>query len=223
MASSAVPWAIVVPVKRLAVAKSRLDVVPAVRADLALAMTLDTVAAALACDLVGLVIAVSDDPRASPLLSRLGAAVVPDEPDAGLNPALAHGARTAATALPGAAVAALSADLPALRPHELLDVLMAARRHATAMVADEAGVGTTMLTALLPVDFRAAFGAASRAEHLALGAADLSGIAGASVRRDVDTLADLRAAEALGCGPATLDVLARHPELMVGTHGAGSS
>ena len=61
MSASRVAWAIVVPVKRLAVAKSRLLVAPTVRAELALAMALDSVAAALACPLVSTVVAVSDD------------------------------------------------------------------------------------------------------------------------------------------------------------------
>ena len=65
--------------------------------------------------------------------------VLPDEPDAGLNPALAHGAAVATRRLPRDGVALLSADLPALRPAEL-DAALAAggRRYGAAFVADAA-------------------------------------------------------------------------------------
>ncbi|MDQ1695573.1 MAG: 2-phospho-L-lactate/phosphoenolpyruvate guanylyltransferase [Frankiaceae bacterium] len=203
----AVPWAIVVPVKRLALAKSRLQVADEVRTALALAMTLDTVAAALACDRVGLVVTVTDDQRAAAQLASSGAVVVADEPDAGLNPALAHGARVAAARVAAAGVAALSADLPALRPAELGAVLDAAADHPAALVADADGDGTTLLTARPASTFRSAFGVGSRAAHTALGATDLSGLAGPSLRRDVDTLEHLGAAAIIGCGPATAEIL----------------
>src|SRR3954468_16827648 len=90
-----VRWAIVVPVKRLAVAKTRLSEDPQVRADLALAMALDTVSAALQCSLVDWVVVVTDEPEAARAVGALGAVPVPDAPDAGLNPALQHGAREA--------------------------------------------------------------------------------------------------------------------------------
>src|SRR5579884_600924 len=71
-------WSIVLPVKRLAAAKSRLDLAAADRSRLAGAMAADTVAAALAAPSVGRVVVVSDDELAADLLTRLGADVVPD-------------------------------------------------------------------------------------------------------------------------------------------------
>src|SRR4051794_37985956 len=110
-------WMLVVPVKPLSRAKSRLSG-PAGphRGELALAVAIDTVSAALRCSRVRGVLVVTDDPIAAPELAALGAHIVPDEPDSGLNPALVYGASRAA---PGGAVGALSADLPALRPAEL--------------------------------------------------------------------------------------------------------
>src|SRR5919108_3437512 len=110
-------WMLVVPVKPLSRAKSRLSG-PAGphRAELALAVAIDTVSAALRCSRVRGVLVVTDDPIAAAELAALGAHIVPDEPDSGLNPALVYGASRAAS---GDAVAALSADLPALRPAEL--------------------------------------------------------------------------------------------------------
>ncbi|MDQ1672918.1 MAG: 2-phospho-L-lactate/phosphoenolpyruvate guanylyltransferase, partial [Frankiaceae bacterium] len=71
-------WVAVVPVKALPEAKSRLDRED--RADLALAMATDTVAAAAACDAVSAVVVVTDDRRVRDALEPL-ATVVPDEPD----------------------------------------------------------------------------------------------------------------------------------------------
>lgn len=207
MSPGADPWAIVVPVKRLSAAKSRLAVDSGLRAEIALAMALDTVRA---CAEVALVVAVSDDDRAAPMLRALGAVVVADEPDAGLNPALRHGAEVAVREHAATAVAAVASDLPALQPAELADTLRRAAAHPAAVVADWSGAGTTLLTATPPPGFRPAYGPGSRAAHLAAGAVDLTETAGAGLRRDVDTLDDLRAAIALGCGPATTEVAHRH-------------
>jgi 2-phospho-L-lactate/phosphoenolpyruvate guanylyltransferase len=204
-------WAIVIPVKRLAVAKTRLADAADVRADLALAMALDTVAAARTASAVADVVVVTDEPAAALAVARMGARVVADLPDAGLNPALLHGADAAAQSGVGLGVAALSSDLPALRAADLDDVLLAATTHACCVVADADGVGTTLLTARDPAAFRPRFGPQSRRAHLDLGAYDVTATAGASVRRDVDTVDDLRAAVELGVGPATAAALRRHP------------
>jgi 2-phospho-L-lactate guanylyltransferase len=209
MGSPAEKWAIVVPVKRLDESQTRLQQAPDVRIELALAIAADTVRAALACRLTAVVIAVSDDARATPVLQALGALVVPDRPDAGLNPALRHGA-TVPEVPADAGVAALAADLPALRPDDLADVLEATARHGVVVVADASGVGTTLLAAADVAQFHPRFGTDSRARHAAAGAVDLSASAGASLRRDVDTLADLATAASLGLGPASSRVVRDH-------------
>lgn len=206
-------WAIVVPIKRLVVAKTRLADAADVRADLALAMALDTVAAARSCAVVERVVVVTDEPSAAQAVSDMGAIVVADTPDAGLNPALRHGALAAAGTSGDCAVAALSSDLPALRTAEMDDVLQAAWAHPSALVADADGTGTTLLTARDPATFAPRFGTGSRHAHHDGGAHDLTGLAGASLRRDVDTVDDLRAALELGVGPATAAALRRHPLL----------
>ncbi|GLZ11319.1 2-phospho-L-lactate guanylyltransferase [Actinomadura sp. NBRC 104425] len=199
-----------VPVKVLARAKSRMSAAAGPhRQALALAVAADTVAAALRCDRVRDVIVVTDDPVPAAELAALGARVVPDEPDAGLNPALVYGALRGRELSPGSGVGALSADLPALRPDELARVLDAAAGAPTAFVPDAAGIGTTLYTARPGVPFAPAFGGDSRAAHRARGARELLVPDTASVRRDVDTLPDLRAALALGCGPRTTAVARR--------------
>jgi 2-phospho-L-lactate guanylyltransferase len=194
-------WAVVVPAKRLAVAKTRLRPLtagdPQAHDALVLALLADTVAAALACPVVGTVLVVTDDAAAAAEVTRLGAGTVADEPDSGLNPALEHGA--AATGSP--AVAALSSDLPALRPDELAAALEAAAAAPRCFVPDAHGTGTTLLTAV-GTPLRPAFGAGSAAAHRASGAVGLTG-AWPGLLRDVDTEADLLAALELGTGDRT--------------------
>lgn len=198
-------WVAVVPVKPLASAKTRLAL--AARADLALAFAADTVAAALACDDVAAVVVVTDDARAAAQLRALGAHVVADEPDSGLNAALVHGAREAVALVPGAGVVALAADLPALTSEALSAVLAEASRVPAAYVADHTGAGTTLLVATDLASFTPRFGPASAAAHERLGAVRLGPPAAERVSRDVDTVEDLLAAAALGVGPRTAAVL----------------
>lgn len=205
-------WGVVVAVKRLEVAKSRLrgalDGVP--HELLALALAQDTVAATVACTEVAEVLAVTDDPAVARALAALGARVVRDVPDAGLNAAFGYGA----TLLRGRPVAALAADLPALHPDELGAALAAAtprggtdrpdatpasRRH---YVADAPGTGTVLLTAPAGVPLDPRFGVDSAAAHRRSGAVALAGD-WPTLRRDVDTPEDLAAAARLGLGAHT--------------------
>lgn len=197
-------WSLVIPVKVLARAKTRLAPLAGPhRAELALAMAADTVAAGLACPAVAHVLVVTDDERASVLLAGLGAVIAPDRPGSGLNPALRHGAEVAAGRWPQAGVAAAAADLPALRPDELGRGLRAAASWPEAFVPDAAGTGTTLYTARPGVAFRPLFGPGSAGRHRAAGAAELTLPGVVSLRRDVDSAADLREAAALGLGPRT--------------------
>jgi 2-phospho-L-lactate/phosphoenolpyruvate guanylyltransferase len=200
-------WCLVVPVKRLALAKTRLSGLTApLRRDLALAFALDTVCAALACAAVEAVVVVTDEQDAGRRLRDVGAIVVADEPDAGMNPALAHGAAAASRAHPGCGVGALSADLPALRAGELGVALARARSAASCFVRDAQGAGTTALLARQPGDFLPSFGPGSAASHLAAGAAELTGADLDSLRHDVDTPEDLAWALSAGVGPHTAEV-----------------
>ena len=114
-----VSWSVLMPVKVLAQAKSRLAGLAGLegprRGELALALDSDTVTAVLGSDAVARIIVITDDQVAAATLAALGALVVPDEPRAGLNAALRHGAAHAAARWPGHGTAALSADLPAAR------------------------------------------------------------------------------------------------------------
>ncbi|MFV2126369.1 2-phospho-L-lactate guanylyltransferase [Micromonospora sp. LOL_013] len=201
-------WSVVLPVKRLAVAKSRLrgalDGVP--HEELALALTRDTVAAALACPLVAEVVVVTSDPAADAALGALGARTVADPelgaPEvSGLNAAVAHGAATVGGGRP---VAALTADLPALRPAELTTALDTAAGAGVDrwFVPDAAGTGTVLLAAAVGTALRPGFGAGSAVRHQRSGAVRRGGD-WPTLRRDVDTAADLADAARLGLGRYT--------------------
>jgi 2-phospho-L-lactate guanylyltransferase len=211
-------WSVVVPAKRLAVAKTRMRPFtghPAGRSRpheaLVLALLADTVTAALSCPLVDEVVVVTEEPRAADLVRALGARPLGGEPPTGgLNAALEHGAR----AVERSAVAALLADLPALRPTELASALEAAAAGPRCFVPDSAGTGTTLLTAV-GTPLRPLFGRGSSAgAHRDDGALALVGDWPGLVR-DVDTPEDLRAALALGVGASTAALLDASPTLTV--------
>ncbi|MDP5183183.1 2-phospho-L-lactate guanylyltransferase [Blastococcus sp. BMG 814] len=205
-------WSVVVPAKRLVAAKTRLRPLTAGpggdHGALVLALLADTVAAALACDRVGSVVVVTDEPASAELAGDLGATAVADEPDRGLNPALQHGARRTGSTH----VAALSSDLPALRPQELAAALVAAEAAPRCFVADAQGTGTTLLTAA-GVPLHPRFGRGSAHAHELEGAVRLTG-AWPGLRRDVDVPADLRAVLGLGAGPRTTGLVRASPLLV---------
>ena len=193
-------WLVVVPVKPLTAAKRRLrGAVPdPAHGDLVLAMALDTVAAALP---VADVLVVCDDLAVREATQELGAQGVPDKPQAGLNAALRFGADLAT-----GAVAALTADLPALRPADLAAALAATQNGFRSFVADVSGTGTTLLTAPAGDVLDPRFGVDSARAHRASGALPLSGD-WPTLRRDVDTPADLAEAATFGLGPYTARLL----------------
>nr|WP_202469705.1 2-phospho-L-lactate guanylyltransferase [Streptomyces sp. SID2888] len=195
----------------MARAKSRLSDTAAdgLRPGLALAFAQDTVTAVLDCAAVRDVAVVTDDPVAGRELAALGAGIVPDEPGGGLNAALAHAAAVVRRRRPDGAVAALNADLPALRTAELARVLEAAAEFPRAFLPDTAEIGTTLLAAAPGRELQPVFGVDSRVRHRASGAVELALDAVDSVRQDVDTGDDLRAALALGVGPHTAAAAAR--------------
>lgn len=216
MSTRGVPgrWVVVLAVKPLSLAKSRLA--RADRSALTLAMAADTAAVAAGIDAVAGVLVVTDDEDARALLAPV-AAIVPDRPAAGLNAALSFGAAEAVSRWPVAGVAVLAPDLPALRRQALAEALEMAAGHRRTIVADAVGTGTVLLTAAAGAALEPAFGPGSRGLHLASGAIDLTdllapGNATAGLRHDVDTAADLEVAIRIGVGPATTRVLAAdHP------------
>jgi 2-phospho-L-lactate/phosphoenolpyruvate guanylyltransferase len=205
---------LVVPVKPLAKAKSRLRGAadggigsPRAHARLAMALLRDTIDAVRAAPAVRRLLVVSSDPVVAAELGVFGIEVAPDGPVPGLNPAYERGAALLRGQDPTTAVGALQADLPALRPDELDEAVAAAlalfdagvRR---AFVADAEGTGTTFLLAAPDAALDPRFGVGSAREHERSGAHPLAG-SWPGLRRDVDTAADLREAADLGLGEHT--------------------
>lgn len=202
-------WFVVVPLKALEGAKSRLALPPHLRARLARAMALDTVTAAVRCPVVLGVVVVTDVPADD--FRRVGATVVADAPSAGLNAALRHGAEAVYTDVSDVGIVALTADLPALRPGDLAVALRAVPVRGAAVVADATGEGSTLLAAAVGQRLRPAFGPQSHHRHLNSGALDLTAVSGPGLRRDVDTMDDLWAAVEVGVGRRTAELLADLP------------
>ncbi|WP_194814719.1 2-phospho-L-lactate guanylyltransferase [Nocardia sp. XZ_19_385] len=200
----------VIAVKNLDLAKSRLAdrLRPEHRARLVLAMLADTVTAAVAVPRIGSVTVVTPDPAVAALTRGLGAVVHPEPRTAAdLNSALADAAAALRAQHGPVELLALQADLPALCPDELADMLSTAPAGKRSVVVDHAGTGTAALfvgDGTLTLDPR--FGPDSARAHRAAGAIDLVGD-WPGLRLDVDTAADLDAAVALGAGAATRALL----------------
>ncbi|WP_307485057.1 2-phospho-L-lactate guanylyltransferase [Microbacterium trichothecenolyticum] len=199
-------WTIIVPVKPAAVGKSRLADVGTDREALARAIALDTVTATAAADHVSRVLVVTDDPGVRAELRRLrGVEVVAEGDTRGLDAAIALGAEAAGVGCPRAA---LLGDLPALRPADLDAALELAASVERGLVPDAEATGSTLVTARAGAVWVSAFGEESAARHRLLGCTDLAVERESSLRRDVDTAAQLSQAVALGVGPRTAAVLA---------------
>ncbi|MEV4109888.1 2-phospho-L-lactate guanylyltransferase [Nonomuraea sp. NPDC049695] len=194
---------LVVPIKRLDRAKSRLrGAVPADgHADLVLALLLDTVTAAAQAAGVRRVLVVCEDERIPAALAGTGVECLDERGLPGLNAALTFGAEYLGST-PGSTVGALQADLPALRPADLSAAIeeAAGRR---AYCADRPGTGTTLLLAAPGEPLRPRFGRRSADAHAATGAVRVGGSL-ASLRCDVDTEDDLAVAAGIGLGAFTL-------------------
>lgn len=204
-------WSLVIPVKRLSAAKTRLAAVPPDRRRrLALAFVHDCVTAALAAPPVARVLVVTADSEAARRLSALGAEVLaepePAEADTAaqrLNAAIRFGAEQSRRDRPDLRVGALTGDLPALRTRDLARLLSRADAIAgRSFVPDAAGTGTTLLLGPYRGGLDPCFGPDSCARHAAGGAVPWPD-AGGSLRQDVDTLEDLEAALRLGVGAYT--------------------
>jgi len=196
---------LVVPIRGGGLGKSRLAVSDARRTLLADAIALDTVHAARAAANVGELIVVGSLPEPVE-----GVRVVAD-PGFGLVVAIAAGLAELDTDAP---TAVMLGDLPALHPADLDAALLAASEHSWAFVPDAEGSGTALVVAAAGLPHSLRFGPGSAQGHAEAGYVDLTaGTAGpplalATLRCDVDTIDDLRAAAVLGLGPRTRAALA---------------
>lgn len=196
-------WTVVIPVKALDQAKSRLRGLVSDVPRLALAFALDTAAAARASALVDRIVVVTDDASVRSAMGRVSGVSFVGDPAAGLNAAISAGLGRVQ-----GPVAVLPGDLPSLTHGELDDALELARAHPQAMVADHSGLGTTLLAASTRDALRPRFGEGSRRLHEQAGHVVLGVAPSSSLRWDVDTADDLAAALGIGVGAATARAVA---------------
>ena len=204
-------WTVVIPVKALPHAKTRLAGDVDTPADLAVAFLRDTLAAVRITPSVARIVVVTADPVVAGLAEGAGATVVDDSAHPGINPAARHGAERRS---PGSAIAVIVSDLPCLTPAALTAALEAAAGHAHAFLADLDGTGTTMWFADADAPVEPRFGQHSRAAHADAGDVDLVAVHPAlgdpllPARLDIDTVAALDLAVTVGVGAATTEALA---------------
>jgi len=212
-------WSVVLPLKATRRGKSRIDVHPALRQRLTLAMAMDTAAAVAGAAAVADVLAVVEDEADGREMGRLPGVRVLLTRTRDLNDAIADGLaalgvqrpavvgpRTRHAAPEGSGwgpVATVPADLPSLTPTELDAALAASLPHQVAVVADRQGTGTTLLAASSPGLLVPRYGVGSLARHVAAGAVPIELSADSGLRRDVDLADDLASVT----GRRTLGVL----------------
>lgn len=202
--------ALIIAVKRLAAAKTRLAPVfsAGTREKVVLGMLQDTLTAAARVRSLRSITVVTPDEAAAAAAADLGAEVLIDPTPDGhhdpLNHAIAEAERAVSTFCPNVVV--LQGDLPALQTQELEQAIAGARHHRRSFVADRLGTGTSALCAF-GVTLDPQFGPDSAARHRRSGAIELTG-AWPGLRCDVDTPADLAVARRLGIGPATARAIA---------------
>ena len=196
-------FGVVIPVKPPAIAKSRLAPLgDDVRRELCEAFAIDTITAVIECSLVETVLVVTDDVPLALALGEKGISVIPDGVTDNLNATLELGAAELHRQHPEVGLAAVFADLPALKPNELAEALRQSSTESMSFVADADRVGTTTVIAPSLELFRPRFGQGSRQAHLDAGALEIADEL-PGLRRDVDTPEDLAEALTLGAGART--------------------
>ncbi|MBB3604843.1 2-phospho-L-lactate guanylyltransferase [Mycolicibacterium sp. BK556] len=208
--SGAADVGVIIAVKRLVAAKTRLSPVfeAGTREQVVLAMLIDTITAARDVDAVRSITVVTPDDTAAGAARDLGAAVLfdttaPTEPDP-LNTAVRLAWSTVSKQSANTVV--LQGDLPALQTDELAEALTQAQSHRRSFVADRHGSGTAALFAFgAPLD--PLLGRDSARRHRDSGAVELTG-AWPGLRCDIDTIEDLESAQLLGVGAATTRAIA---------------
>lgn len=203
-------WQVILPVKRLSEAKSRLAAPQEVRVELVLAMARDTLAAVDSCEAVTRTRLLTADPTVVDALATAELRVLHETPHSSsdaLNTAVAQAVAQLRASDSNANIAIVVADLPSLRSDELTAALSIAAQHRASFVPDADGIGTTAVMLRPHAEVMPTFGFQSSARHLEMHMAPVD--AGLGLRQDVDTLTALATAQQLGVGPHTSAVIDR--------------
>ena len=196
-------WQVLIPIKRLARAKSRLALPPDEREALTLAMLRDVAGAVRACRYVRTVHVVTEDAGVARTVDaeRLPAWSVAGEP--GLNHELHRAAECLRQSGTRDGIAVFLGDLPCLTTSVVSDLLLSAPQDQQSFLPDAAGSGTTVLLAPSCIPLAPFFGKGSAVRHSRIGIA-LDCTADRWVaRQDVDTLEALEKAIKFGVGDHT--------------------
>ena len=207
------------PLKATGRGKSRIDLDPALRQCLSIAMAMATAEAAAAAGAVADVLVVVEDEADGRQIGTLPGVRVLVTRTRDLNDAIADGllalgvgrsttarARhrgTAVAALRSGPVATLPGDLPSMTADELDGALAACGPHRMAVVADRQGTGTTLLAAASAELLVPQYGPGSLARHVSAGAVPIELPADSGLRSDVDLAGDLAGVR----GRRTVEVL----------------
>lgn len=190
-------WWVIVPIKDLRRAKSRISSSARVRRSLAVAMARDTLTAAVRATPVEGVLAVLGRSSDADLFDIPGVTVLA-RPGLDLNGSITS-AEVAIRALhPDSHVAVVPADLPFLRPEELDAALTEATCYERMCVSDQDGTGTTLLTARRGARLSPSYGDGSAARHREGGAVQIYVPQRSGLRTDVDQLDSLYQDAVLG-------------------------
>ena len=192
MSSPRVDATIVLPIKEICRAKSRLEIPVYLRQAIALRLAENSLGVAVAAVSARRVIVVTSDALVQELAGQVGAGVVNDGGQ-GLNVAAARGVAAARAAFPELRTNVLVADLPWLTLPSLEHTLaVLARSDSSVIVSDAQGVGTTLLSLPAKCTVQMVFGRDSAIRFAAQGCHALSS-APQALRMDLDTTRDLRA------------------------------
>ncbi len=187
-------WNAVVPVKAWRSAKSRLDIPGDVRAELARALTLDTLDVLASHPAVAQVVVVTADAEAAHEARSRGAVVLAEAPSADpLNDAVRQGCAWVAASGKDGPTVVVPADLAYLSADVLSSALAALAEAGRAHVSDLDGTGTTLLVAPAASGIDPHYGVGSSGLHAAAGFARLDSV-DPRARADIDQLDDLDSA-----------------------------
>jgi 2-phospho-L-lactate/phosphoenolpyruvate guanylyltransferase len=212
--ATATEWVAIAALKPPQQAKSRMAMPESVRAGLAVAMAMDTLATLGSSPRIRQTFLVCPDRLLREQvdghadLNRV--TVLAGEPAGDLNSAVRYGMRVARQRVPEAGLAVVPADLAAMSPFEVDLALLLAPRDRPGVVADLEEVGTVMLTVPVGTSLRPRFGRRSYAAHCRAGAQPLCDERLLGIRRDMDTLDDLMGAR---------DLLGEHTRSFLHSHG----
>lgn len=193
-------WQVLIPVKSLSGAKTRIDLPSQARAQLALAMCMDVISAVIDVPAVSRVDVITADANVIAAARGLGTDGWWVPGVRGLNQELSAAARVIGK---GHGVAVVMADLPCLTADLVTDILDQAPTERASFVPDAEDRGTTMFLTPPLVRVAPRFGHQSAAAHGAIAKPLRGDQSWLAARRDVDTIHDLAWAACFGLGAFT--------------------